>query len=154
MGENVIETQDLTVYYGDPPPNSPPILSNIQQEPLSDDVGYPDPVTVSVDIETYAPIITAQIQYTDDFSTSGWMTYEVASLADSGVYGLSTWYGTIPAVEAVGTTITYRIYVENEWESEVLSTTSGNYEYTTIDNIAPNIIHQNNSTVVDIKWKI
>jgi len=134
---------NLKIFYGDPI-ILPPVISNVTQKPLADSVGYLESVNVSCDIFTYAPLITAQVQYSYD----DWATTYTVEMSDSSTIGTSHRWAAIPEAE-VATTVKYKIYAENQFEYGTGSTYSAEYPYTVIDNVPPNIIHDNTSEWVD-----
>jgi len=137
--------KNLTLNYGDPPANSPPIISNIQQNPSAGNVGYKDAVNVSCQVETIAPLNQVVINYTN----TDWSTFSLVNMTDSlEGFGKSNFSGLIPAMN-LGLTVKYKIFAENQWENETQNFTSGEYSYTIIDNVPPNIIHQNSTMWVN-----
>jgi hypothetical protein len=104
-------------------------------------VGYKDVVSVACEIETYAPLTQAVINITTD----NWLTFALYSMTDSFGYGKSSYEGAIPATP-YGSVIQYRIFAQNIGPDDLRrNSTSIEYNYTTIDNVPPNIIHLNSS---------
>jgi len=113
----------------------PPVISNIQQDPPKDNVGYRDIVNVSCEIEAYAPIDRVQINWTTD----KWKHYRLVDMTGSGN---GTYWGQIPITLIIGTLYTYFIYVLDQQGAH---SSSDLYNYTTIDNYPPTIYHENSS---------
>ncbi|MHA1360157.1 MAG: hypothetical protein ACTSRC_18710 [Candidatus Helarchaeota archaeon] len=135
------DISDVTITYGPPPVETPPTISNVQQFPSSEHTGYRDTVNITCNIETYTNLTTAEVQYT---LTGNWSDLHVATLHQIERFDhTSTYSGIIPPVERLGT-VTYRVYAENFYG---LNTTSVEFNYTTIDNIGPMIVHDNATDV-------